>query len=220
VNDDGLPPTTALADVLLIREVSGVLSPPLRQFTTLEERVGGPARTVQLAPAEAPVGSLERLYALLDEDLGGAVIVVAGAEEIGAAVWGQILSRAARRAGAAAALVGGDVRDRPELTGEGLPVWAVGVAQVVAVDESVTIGDTAVELGDTIVVDPCGVVALPAGDAAGLLEAARDLTAGEEALLTELEGSTALTRAYAHKQGAVSRLRDADRPSCRRHHST
>jgi regulator of RNase E activity RraA len=215
VNDDSFPPTTALADVLLIREVPGVLSPPLTPFTTLEERVGGQARTVQLAPAEAPGGSLERLYALLDENLDGAVIVVAGAEEIGAAVWGQILSRAARRAGAAAAVVGGDVRDRLELTREGLPVWArsertvgaVGVARVAAVDEPVTIGDTAVEPGDTIVVDACGVVALPAGDAAALLAAARELIAGEEALLAALEGSTALTRAYAHKQSAVSRLR-------------
>lgn len=216
MSHDGLPPTTALADVLLIRESSGVLSPPLTPFTTLEERVGGPARTVQLARTEAPAGSLERLYTLLDEDLDGAVIVVAGAEDIGAAVWGQILSRAARRAGAAAALVGGDVRDRPELTRERLPVWgrsertvgAVGVARVAAVDEPVTIGDTAIAPGDTIVVDASGVVALPAGDAAALLAAAQDLTAGEEALLAELEGSTALTRAYAHKQSAVSRLRE------------
>lgn len=213
---DGLSPTTVLADVLAIRRMPGVLSPPLSSFTKLEERVSGGARTVRLARAEPPVGSLEALYTLLDEDLTGAVVVVAGAEEIEAAVWGQILARAARRAGAVAALVGGAIRDRGELTQEGLPTWAmsertvgaVGGAQVVGVDEPVIIGDSTIEPGDPIVVDPHGVVALPAEDASELLAAAGDLAAGEEALLAELEGSTELARAYAHKRSAVDRIRD------------
>ena len=194
----------------------GVLSPPLSSFTKLADRVSGSARTVRLAAAEPPDGSLDALYTLLDEDLTGAVLVVGGAEDIEAAVWGQILARAARRAGAVAALVGGAVRDRWELTGEGLPVWglsectvgAVGVARVVGVDEAVAIGDSAVEPGDTIAVDPHGVVALPAEDAGELLAAARDLAAGEETLLAELEDGTELARAYDHKRSAVDRIRD------------
>lgn len=213
----GVPPTTALADVLLIRRMpGGVLSPPLSSFTTLEDRVSGTARTVRLAPAEPPDGSLDALYAVLDEDLTDGVVVVAGAEEIEAAVWGQILTRAARRAGAVAAVVAGAVRDRVQLTQEALPVWAlsertvgaVGVARVVGVDEPVTIGETTVARGDTVVVDPDGVVALRSENAGDLLAAARDLTAGEEALLTELEGPTELARAYAHKRNAVERIRD------------
>ena len=194
----------------------GVLSPPLSSFTKLDDRVSGSARTVRLAAAAPPDGSLDALYTLLDEDLTGAVLVVGGAEDIEAAVWGQILARAARRAGAVAALVGGAVRDRWELTGEGLPVWglsertvgAVGVARVVGVDEAVPIGDSAVEPGDTIAVDPHGVVALPAEDAGELLAAARDLAAGEETLLAELEDGTELARAYDHKRSAVDRIRD------------
>jgi regulator of RNase E activity RraA len=216
VNPEGLPPTTALADVLLIRGFRGVLSPPLTSFTTLDQRVTGRARTLRLARAEPPLGSLERLYTLLDEDLTGGVVVVVGAEAIEAAVWGQILSRAARRAGAAAAIVGGAVRDRVALTGEGLPVWgqiertvgAVGMAQVVAVDETVTIGEATIEPGDTVVVDDLGAVALPEKHADDLLAGANDLTAGEEALLTELASNTKLARAYEHKRRAVQRIRD------------
>jgi 4-hydroxy-4-methyl-2-oxoglutarate aldolase len=216
VTSDGLPPTTALADVLLIRHVPGVLSPPLTSFTQLEQRVSGKARTARLAPAEPPTASLEPLYTLLDEDLREGVVVVAGAEGIEAAVWGQILSRAARRAGAVAAIVGGAVRDRAELTREGLPVWgrtectvgAVEMAQVLGIDEAVTIGDTTIEPGDPIVVDALGAVALPEKHAADLLAGAQDLTAGEEALLAELEGTTKLGRAYEHKRSALHRIRE------------
>jgi 4-hydroxy-4-methyl-2-oxoglutarate aldolase len=216
VTPGDLPPTTALADVLLIHRMPGVLSPPLSSFTQIPDRVSGAARTVQLEPAESADGSLDPLYALLDEDLTGAVVVVAGAEEVKAAVWGQILARAARRAGAVAAVVAGAVRDREELTGEGVPVWAlcertvgaVGVARVAAADEPVFVGDAPVEPGDTVVVDPHGVVALPGTRAGELLAAALDLTAGEEALLAELEGGGELARAYAHKRNVVDRIRD------------
>jgi 4-hydroxy-4-methyl-2-oxoglutarate aldolase len=215
VNESGFPPTTALADVLSIRDERGVLSPPLLPFTTLGHRAGGRARTVQLEPARAPSGSLEPLYALLDEDLSGQVVVLAGGEAIEAAVWGQILSRAARRAGAQAVVIGGAIRDRVELTDEGIPVWAafeltvgaVGVAQVAAVDEKVGIGGCAIEHGDTIVVDPSGAVVLASQGVATVLEAARELAAGELALLDALGDGTELTKAYAHKRDVVHRLR-------------
>jgi regulator of RNase E activity RraA len=214
---DPLPPTTALADVLSVLRVPGVLSPPLAPFTTLETRVRGTARTVQLAPAAPPNGSLEPLYALLDEELEGQVVVVAGAEEIDGAVWGQILSRAAHRAGAAAALISGAARDRSELTAEAMPVWAsreltvgaIGTARVDGLDEPVTIGDAVIEPGDTVVVDACGVVALARERAEEVLTAARELAAGEAALLSEIAGSTELTEAYAHKRSVVARLRQA-----------
>jgi regulator of RNase E activity RraA len=113
-------------------------------------------------------------------------------------------------------VIGGAVRDRVELTAEGLPVWArdertvgaVGTAQVVGVDEPINIDDATIEPGDTIVVDAHGVVALPAEHADELLVGARDLTAGEEALLAELDGPTKLSRAYGHKRSAVHRIRD------------
>ncbi|MGH9030877.1 MAG: hypothetical protein ACRDZV_02005 [Acidimicrobiia bacterium] len=211
-----LPPTTALADVLLIQRMKGVLSPPLAPFTRIPDRVSGAARTVQLEPVDSGAdGSLDRLYALLDEDLAGAVVVVAGAEDVEAAVWGQILARAARRAGAVAAVVAGGVRDREELTAEGVPVWglgertvgAVGLARVVDGDEPVFACDVLVERGDMVVVDPHGVVALPRVQAPQLLAAARDLAAGEDALLAELDGGGRLARAYGHKRSAVDRIR-------------
>jgi regulator of RNase E activity RraA len=217
VTPHDLPPTTALADVLLIHRMAGVLSPPLSSFTQLPARVSGEARTVRLEPVgDGASGSLDPLYALLDEDLAGAVVVLAGADEVEAAVWGQILARAARRAGAVAAVVAGAVRDREELTAEGVPVWAlcertvgaVGLARVVDVDQPVHVGDCQVERGDMVVVDPHGVVALPRVRATELLAAARDLAAGEEALLAELDGGGELTRAYGHKRSAVDRIRE------------
>ena len=213
---DAAPSTTAIADVVQILGGGGVLTPPLRALTPVPGSIRGTATTVLVAPiGGSDAGPLDVLYAHLDCDLEGSVVVLGGASEVFAAVWGQILARAAARSGAVAAVVDGYVRDRSTLSDEHLPVWgraeatmgAVGLTRVVAVDVPVTIGTSAVHPGDCVVLDDDGAVVLERQRADELLKCAGDYAAAEEALLDDLTRGVPLAEAYDHKRRVVRRIR-------------
>jgi 4-hydroxy-4-methyl-2-oxoglutarate aldolase len=209
-----VPPTTTLADVLLLHGVSGCLTPPLHTVSAPAVPVCGRAVTVTMAPGPADVG-FDKLYALLSGDLAGAVLVIAGVRQVPGAVWGQILSRAAAHRGALAVVIDGAVRDVALLAGESLPVWAAcehttgapGQAHVVAVGESIAVGDTPVDDGDLVVADAAGAVRLPRAQADLLLDHARALAEAEERILEELAAGRRLTEAYHHKRSAQAAIR-------------
>ncbi len=172
--------TTALADVLAILGRRGWLSPPLFEFAPTAELVTGVATTIAMAPGPDPSGgAFEKLYARLDDDLSSRIVVIGGAGEIDAAVWGQILSRAARRAGAIAAVIDGCIRDRVHLAGEGLPVWA---------RRECTVGGVSAD---------------------ALLTHAREYATAEDALLKDLRRGVPLGEAYEHKRRVVQRIRES-----------
>lgn len=204
-----LPPTTALADVLALREEDGWLSPPLRGY------VGGPgvlgsAATVTLGEG---LGGFAPLHELLSGDLHGQVVVVTSPRD-DIAVWGELLTAAAAGRGALAVLVAGGLRDVAGCRRLGLPVWARAVAtagpagsfEVVAVGEPVTVGTATVADGELVLVDEDGVVALPAEGAEDLLDDARAYAAAEERVAAELAAGLPLREAYRHKADAVAAI--------------
>lgn len=210
-----VPPTTAIADVLFANGMDGWLVPPLCAMGTPVSRAYGAALTVLVAPKpRMDRGALEPLYEVLSGDLNGRVLVIGGAEGVQGAVWGQILSRAAARAKACGALVGGAVRDCAVLSEEGIPVWglhaatvgAVGMAQVVGIGVPVHIGSVTVEDEDLIVCDVGGVVRVPRGVVPVLLQAARELADAESRVLAALSSGHTLADAYTHKRSARTRL--------------
>jgi 4-hydroxy-4-methyl-2-oxoglutarate aldolase len=208
-----LPPVSAIADVLALRGLGGWLTPPLRPIVAPSETIAGRAVTVSLQATPAGRG-LGEVQELLSTSLDGAVLVLAGASSVGGAVWGEILSRAAARAGAAAVLVDGAVRDRPAMAVEALPVFAAGGAvvgpagrvSVRAIGVDVNIGGFGVRPGDVVVVDATGVVRIPADRADDILADARAYTDGEERVLDGLANGQRLVDAYGMKQEAVDRL--------------
>jgi regulator of RNase E activity RraA len=210
-----LPPVSAIADVLALRGLGGWLTPPLHPVIAPVEPIAGRAVTVSLRSEPAGRG-LAEVQELLSKPLDGAVLVVAGARSVGGAVWGEILSRAASRSGAAAVLVDGSVRDRPAMAVEGLPVFASGEAvvgpagrvSVQALDVAVTIGGFGVVPGDVIVVDATGAVRIPADRADDILADARAYADGEDRLLDALDRGEPLSEAYRMKQEVVDRLHD------------
>jgi regulator of RNase E activity RraA len=211
MNSTSVPPTSALADVLLILGRKGVLSPPLHHAAGSSVALHGPARTIAFEPTPSgDGGTFDDLYALLDSHLEGQVLVIAGAEAVNGAVWGQILNRAAARAGALAVLVAGAIRDVAELRDSHVSVWALtehtmgatGNARVAAVDVPVRIGDVLVNVGDPVVVDPGGAVRLPKEQAAALFEHGREYAEAERRLLVDLDAGVSLVDAYEHKRTA------------------
>jgi 4-hydroxy-4-methyl-2-oxoglutarate aldolase len=211
-----IPPTTTLADVLLMRGHAGSLTPPLSRFAG-GGAVSGRAVTVQMAPGPGGGNGFDPLYELLSGDLSGAVVIVAGAEAASGAPWGQILARAASGVGAVAAVVAGGVRDVSLLADEGLAVWAIGEITAGAVGElhvastgqPVNVAATTVHPGDLVIGDDGGLVVVPTADEAAVLDAAARLAAAEEVVLAQLRDGRKLTDAYAAKRAVVADIRNS-----------
>jgi 4-hydroxy-4-methyl-2-oxoglutarate aldolase len=213
-----VPSVSAIADVLAMRGLGGWLTPPLEPVVAPAQPVMGRAITVELR-AEPSGRGLAELHRVLSGELAGGVLVIAGATEVGGAIWGEILSRAASHAGAVAVLVEGSVRDGAAMESEGLPVYAVdervvgpaGRVSVQTVGEPVRVGGVSVAPGDVIVVDSAGAVRVPAGVADAVLVDARIYTDGEEKVLAELAAGVPLIEAYRHKRAAVDQLHGSGR---------
>jgi 4-hydroxy-4-methyl-2-oxoglutarate aldolase len=201
-----VPPTCALADVLALTGRPGSMDiHGLNAVSTPEAPVVGRARTVRIEPGR---GSFEPLYDLLSERLDGCIVVVEAHGVIGA-VWGEILSVAAKQVGALGAVVDGPIRDHAAIVASGLFLWGgrahtagpAGLATVTAVDDTVTVAGATVGAGDLIVLDADGVIALPAGDPA--FAVAAGYSAAEAQVLADLRAGQALRDAYRHKSAFV-----------------
>ena len=101
------------------------------------------------------------------------------------------------------------------MTALGLPVYAVeqrvvgpnGCAHVVAVDQTVRIGNTAIAPDDQIVVDETGCVRIAAALADDVLNAARRYAAAEGRVAQALSEGEPLATAYRHKRSILDELR-------------
>jgi len=118
----------------------------------------------------------------------GTVLVVAGASESRTAILGDLVAADLVKAGIAAVVTDGLVRDSRAVAALGLPVWARGVTPVAsrkdgagAVGGSVVIGGVPVSDGDMVVADADGVVVWPAARVATYLEVSAAKRQADEA---------------------------------------
>jgi regulator of RNase E activity RraA len=205
-------PVSAVADVLALHGADGWLTPPVRAVVPAPAAVIGRAVCLAIDPVDSG-GSIRPLHELVSEPLEGCVVVVASSG-VGGAVWGEIMSRAARMQGAVGAVVDGVVRDVPAMHAEELPVYARslgvvgprGLASARRAPAGVHIGDTTVCDGDLVVLDDTGVVRIPAALIETVLEHASLYAAAESRLLEDLAAGRPLTSAYLHKQEAVAAI--------------
>jgi regulator of RNase E activity RraA len=109
----------------------------------------------------------------------GTIVVVAGGSESRTAVLGDLVARDLLRAGVAAVVTDGLIRDSRAVAELGLPVWARGVTPVASrkdgvghVGGQVVIGGVPVCDGDIVVADADGVVVWPAVHVPDFLAAA------------------------------------------------
>ena len=121
----------------------------------------------------------------------GTVLVVAGATESRTAVLGDLVAAELLRAGVAAVVTDGLIRDSRAVADLGLPVWARGVTPAASrkdgvghVGGGVVIGGVPVADGDLVVADADGVVIWPAASVSSYLEKADDKRRADEARAT------------------------------------
>jgi len=209
-----LPSASAIADVLALRGGDGWLSPPLHPRVPAAIAVRGTALTIELEH-RASGADFSPMYDVLSATMEGRILVVAGANGIHGAVWGEILSIAALRSGAVGVLVDGMVRDLPAVASLGLPLYSTstgvvgpyGTAHVVQVGGRVDIDGIVVDDGDEIVLDASGGVRISAAEADEILDGALAYEDGEAELVAALQRGEPLSSAYRYKATVVARLR-------------
>lgn len=209
-----VPSVSAIADVLGLWGETGWLTPPLQPVVAAREPVLGRACTVELHAAHDGEG-FTAMYDVLSGDLTGRVVVIAGAERVPGAVWGEILATAANRSGATATLLEGWARDVPDIERLGLPLYAsglrpngpAGMAHVRAVHGDVCVAGITISPDDSIVADATGCVRVRAEHLDDVLAAATHYATGESAVLAALSEGEPLNSAYRHKKSVVDDLR-------------
>lgn len=213
-----MPPISAIADVLALWHLDGWLTPPLAAISFANDdsttTVSGTACNVTIGYADTGPG-LSSLNELLSTDLTGRVVVIGGAQSVGGAVWGEILTCAAMNMGAAAVLVDGAVRDRLEVADLGFPMYArnervvgpAGRAHVLSMHTTVSIDSVELDDGDLVVADATGCVRVRAHLRDEVLQAAQQYAEGEEQVVQALRAGEPLTSAYRHKKAVVDQLR-------------
>jgi regulator of RNase E activity RraA len=158
----------------------------------------GQARTVRCT-----VGDNSALHAALTMAEPGDVLVVDAGGFLGNAVWGGLMTQAARRRGIAGLVIDGAVRDRAEISKSGFPCFARGVVPAGPhknfggeIDGPVACGGVPVAPGDLVVADGDGVTIVPLSQTGRVLAACHALKEKETRALAALEAGGTLAEIY------------------------
>jgi 4-hydroxy-4-methyl-2-oxoglutarate aldolase len=190
--------TCAISDALDRVGIAGVVD-GLRMMWPCG-RVGGRVITVRLVTGRpgAPTSSRHLGTTALEMARPGDVIVVDNGARTEVAGWGGLLSNGAVARGVAAVIVYGACRDVDETSALGLPLFAMNACPRTArgrIEEDLTggpieLGSVTVNLGDLVLADQSGVVVVPQGMAAAVLDQAEAIAAHEIEMAAELRRGT------------------------------
>jgi len=172
-------------------------------------RIAGRARTVQVADAAStPGGGRHMATSTVAAAVPGDVIVIANRGRTDVSCWGDIIANAAQVNGVAGTVVDGACRDVDAVAAIGYPVWARAAVPVTArgriadqaSDVPVAFAGLLVHPQDLVLADGSGVVFLPAGRAAEIVEAAERLAARQDAMVAAIRGGASVVEVMADER--------------------
>ncbi|HJT77614.1 MAG TPA: RraA family protein [Gemmataceae bacterium] len=175
---------------------------PLRPEWTIFGRAATlEAVTVAAEPAEPYAVELECIDALRPGD----VLVATTCGDRGSALWGELLSTAARAHGAVGAVLDGMTRDAAKILAMDFPVFAAGLCPLdskgrldgIRHGRPVRLGDCVVHPGDWVFGDIDGVVAAPAALAERAFALALEKVTAENRVRAELARGRSIREVFA-----------------------
>lgn len=205
------PPWEPLSSALLADVLDGLghrasaLPPHIRPLRP-SYRACGPAATLLF---HAVTGDPELPYAVemecIDSLRPGEVLVAGTNGSTAAAIWGELLSTAARARSAVGAVMDGLTRDAARIVEMDFPVWASGFSPLdsrgrldsVAHGQPVRMGDCIVHPGDWVFADLDGVVCVPQSLADEAFRRALAKCQGENVVRAELARGRRLKDVFA-----------------------
>jgi 4-hydroxy-4-methyl-2-oxoglutarate aldolase len=164
-------------------------------------KIAGRARTVEVADAAAGPAGRHLATSAVQASGPGDVLVIANRGRTDVSCWGDILTAAAQYRGIEGTVIDGACRDLDAVAGAGFPVYARAAVPVTArgrlaergCDVPVAFGGVLVSSADLVLADGSGVVFLPAGRAAEIIEAAERLARRQEAMLAAIRAGEPVT---------------------------
>ncbi|MGL4962909.1 MAG: RraA family protein [Inquilinus sp.] len=158
-------------------------------------RIAGTAVTVSIPGPDSTL-----LYHAMDRVRPGDVVVIDRAGDLRHACWGGFMAAVAKLRGIAGVIVDGVVTDPAAIREAGVPTWARGVSPVTTkllnlgggFNIPVSCGGVAVNPGDAVLADDCGILVLPPDQVAGISDTALADQAEEGEWLARLRDGLAL----------------------------
>ena len=195
-----------LADVLdALGHRTSALPPSLRPLRA-EWKLFGRARTLQaITQTTEPLHPYAVEMECVDALRPGDVLVAATNGDRASALWGELLSTAARAHGAVGAVIEGLTRDAAKIIAMDFPVFAAGFSpldskgrlECTHYSEPIRIGDCLIRPGDWVFGDIDGIVVVPDALAAQALPRALEKATGENRVRTELAQGRSLREVFA-----------------------
>jgi regulator of RNase E activity RraA len=198
--------SAVLADVLdTLGHRTSALPPEVRPLRE-SWKMFGPAATLRAVHVDAePLHPYAIEMECIDRLRPGEVLVASTSGDRGSALWGELLSTAARARGAVGAVMDGATRDAARILSIDFPVFAAGFCPLdskgrldgVAHGESITIGTCIIHPQDWVFGDIDGVVVVPAKLASEAFARAMQKVTGENRVRDELARGRSLREVFA-----------------------
>jgi len=158
-------------------------------------RIAGTAVTLSIPGPDSTL-----LYYAMDRLRPGDVLVIDRAGDERHACWGGFMATVAKLRKAAGVIIDGQVTDPTEIRAQDVPTWARGVSPITtkllnlggAFNLPISCGGVAVNPGDAVLADDCGIVVLPPSEVAGATKVALADQADEGQWLEKLKAGVAL----------------------------
>ncbi|CAB3806960.1 RraA family protein [Paraburkholderia fynbosensis] len=155
-------------------------------------KMAGPAITVKSRP-----GDNLMLHKAIEMAVPGDVLVVDAGGDCTNALMGELMISYAMRRGIAGVVINGAVRDYRFIKWNNFPVYAAGVTHrgpykdgPGEINVPISIGGMVVEPGDLILGDDDGLICVPFHEAESVLEAALQVHAKEQKIMSAIEAGT------------------------------
>lgn len=195
--------TAVIGDILDNHGYTNQFLPPEIQPLAPEMLLVGRAMPVLEANVFDSKDPYGLLFAALDDLKRGEIYVASGASAR-YAMWGELMSTAARARGATGALLNGYVRDTKGILEMEFPVFCVGRfaqdqkgrGRVIDYRVAVEIGGVRIQPGDMLIGDIDGVVVVPQQIEAEIFSEALEKARAEKVIKLELEQGMLATDAF------------------------
>lgn len=196
--------TPVVGDILDAMGYTHQFLPPQIRPLLPEMKIAGKACTVLehdvFGPQKKPFGLLTEALDQLQEN---EVYIATGARN--SALWGELLTAAARTRKAAGAVLDGYTRDTPQVLEQNWPVFGRGRwaqdssirTNVIDFRCPIEIGQVTIHDGDLVFADMDGVLIIPQEIAPEVIEKAFEKAAGEKLVRKAIEGGMSATQAFA-----------------------
>jgi regulator of RNase E activity RraA len=156
-------------------------------------RLSGDSIVAPAFPVSTVAGDSRTLHLALDQAPPGCVLVVDAEGFMDRAVWGEILTHSAIRAGVTGLVVDGVVRDLDGIRSLGFPVFGRGTnpagphkGWVGTIGQRISCGGVSVAAGDLVIGDSDGVVVVPEERIPDLLPSCEQRMANEAAWIEQI----------------------------------